>query len=133
MDKARVELTFEFGQIDNRHMTVTIDEQVITPDRPYIVLDIDLPGTFCINYSGKNNQTDTKLDKSGNITADLYAKITSMKLNGFPVSEKYLYHTVRMHTTTGQVFTTCYAGFNGYMQFVFDQPTVFSQYILMNS
>jgi len=133
MDKARIDLEFEFGLIDNRCMTVMVNGQLVTPANPTVSFDITLPTQFRIDYSGKDNQTDTKLDKQGNIIADLYAKITTMKLDGFPVRQKYLYHTVTMHTTTGQVFTTCYAGFNGHMQVVLDQPTVFSQYILMNS
>ena len=133
MDKARIDLEFEFGQIDDRYMTVIVNGQVITPANPTISFDTVLPTQFRIEYSGKNNQTDTKLDESGKIIADLYAKIKTMRLDGFPVSQKYLYHTVTMHTETGQVLTTCYAGFNGYMEVVLDQPTVFSQYISMNS
>lgn len=133
MNKVRIDIEFEFGLIDNRYMTVMVNDQLVTPANPTVSFEIDLPTRIRIDYSGKNNQTDTKLDEQGNIIADLYAMIKVMKLDGFLAKQKYLYHNVTMHTTTGEVFTTCYAGFNGHMQIVLDQPTVFSQYVLMNS
>ena len=133
MDKARLDIEFEFGSIDGRYMTVQVDGQLINPVDPTVSLNIQLPTTVRIDYSGKDSQNDTKLDDTGSIVADLYAKIKSMRLDGFPMSQQYLYQKLRMHTQTGDSFTTCYAGFNGYMEVVLDQPTVFAQYILMNS
>lgn len=133
MDKARLEIEFEFGSIDGRYMTVMVDGHKIDPEAPKIDIDVELPTTIRIDYSGKNSQTDTKLDQSGSIVADLYAKITTMRLDGFPMSQQYLYKKLTMNTESGDRFTTCYAGFNGYMEVVLDQPTVFAQYILMNS
>jgi hypothetical protein len=133
MDKARLDIEFEFGTIDGRYMTVSINGQQVMHNNPQVTVDITLPTTVRIDYSGKDSQNDTKLDESGNIIADLYAKIKTMRLDGFPMSQTYLYQKLTMHTQDGQVFNTCYAGFNGYMEVVLDQPTVFSQYILMNS
>lgn len=133
MDKARLDIKFEFGSIDGRYMTVQVNGQPVDPDQPTIGVDIQLPTTVRIDYSGKDSQNDTKLDESGNIVADLYAKIKTMQLDGFPMSQQYLYQKLTMHTESGESFTTCYAGFNGYMEVVLDQPTVFAQYILMNS
>jgi hypothetical protein len=133
MNKARIDIEFEFGHIDGRHMTVQIGDQTICPNDPTISFEISLPASFDITYSGKNNQTDTKLDESGQIIADMYVKIKTMKLDGFPMSPKYLYQRLVMHTEAGESFTTCYAGFNGHMHVDLDQPTVFSQYVLMNS
>ena len=133
MDKARIDIEFEFGFIDDRHMTVKIGNHTVTPNDPCTSFEVTLPSKFDIQYSGKNNQTDTKLDESGQIIADMYVKIKTMKLDGFPMSPKYLYQRLTMHTDDGQSFTTCYAGFNGHMHVDLDQPTVFSQYVLMNS
>jgi hypothetical protein len=133
MGKASLDIEFEFGSIDGRYMTVQVNGQEVVPTNPHITVDISLPTTVRIDYSGKDSQNDTKLDESGNIIADLYAKIKTMRLDGFPMSQTYLYQKLTMHTQDGQVFNTCYAGFNGYMEVVLDQPTVFAQYILMNS
>ena len=96
-------------------------------------VDVELPAQVRIHYSGKNSGADTLIDSNGNIVQDLCVKITNMKLDGFPMSQDYMYKKLLMTTETGEEFTTCYAGFNGFMTINLTEPTVFSQYVLMNS
>lgn len=115
----KVKLEFEFTTINNRLMTVKVNcdsrHWVIQPKQPGIYdleFDVTLPNSLLIEFSGKNNQTDTQVDADGNILADLCVKVKSITLDRIPIKIN-TNKLVILETDSGASIQSNYIGFNG--------------------
>lgn len=132
-----IEIDLEFGLLDDKIMQVQITanqhrvhiDPVIEHQKGHASFQtvVALPGQVILEFSGKNNNTDTRLDSEGNIVQDLYVKITDVKLDCFKLSNKFK-HTHLKLETSDQTICTPYVGFNGRMTINLDKTNIFQQY-----
>jgi len=125
LNQGRFELKLKFGQLSSGKL---IKADMFHEDRlcTDYTADITLPTKITLMVHGKDMDNDTKLDDKGNITQDLYVRITGVYLDGFNLGEEFLYKKIKFITKDG-ILTTPYLGFNGRVEFDLDQPTVFDQ------
>jgi len=135
-----VGFVFEFGKIQNRSMAVEITVNgekkitVVPHDKSIIDVEVELnlPCVLELNFFGKNNNTDTIVDESGKIISDMYVKIQSISIDGFPCGPKFLHQTLALTTMSGERHVTSYIGFNGVMKIELLEDNVISQFGSMN-
>jgi hypothetical protein len=136
----KIQFKFEFGSIDNRFIQVIVingnQTNLVIPNDDHIgiaELSIELPTQLILTFTGKDPNTDTLVDKNGNITKDMYVKIISISLDGFELNNIFLHQKIKLLTETNQEITTSYVGFNGTVLIDMSESSVFSQYLSMNS
>ena len=138
LDTCKIGFEFEFGVIQDRHMTLQIlhDDNVFmvagSEGKANLEFDIVLPTRIVLKFSGKNPNTDTLVDSTGNIIEDMYVKITKVNFDGFDLSDMFLHKKIVLDTNDGQQIVTSYIGFNGTINFEFNESTVFKQYLSCN-
>ena len=114
----------------NKNKIVKVNP-VLTNDHYTAVaqLDIQLPTTVSLQFYGKNQNTDTKVDQNGNVIQDICVIIKSMKLDGMMVDQNFLHNRVLLTTEDQQECLGSYIGFNGTMTIDLVTNNVFSQMI----
>ena len=123
----KLKIDIEQGSIDGRSMLVNLisgQQQINFADS--IEIDIELPTNITLVFSGKNNMTDTVVDKDNKIIADMYTKITNIELDGMPFPKAYIQKWLCLETQDQKMYTS-YIGFNGQMILKFEETTVFQQ------
>lgn len=138
LEQCKLTLKFEFGTIDDRHMTLLVNFSdgklfLVTPSAPELTVDIQLPTKIDLVFSGKNYNTDTIVDQTGCIVNDIYVKVCSITLDDFNLNDIFLHQKMKLATDQGQTITTSYIGFNGIVTLDFDQSDVFSQILMLNN
>ena len=125
LSHARFEIKLEFGQLSSgKVMNAVLFHQ--DQECSAWSFDIQLPTKIKLVVSGKDMATDTKVDEQGKIIQDLYVKIVKISLDGFELDDRFLFQKIKLVTNDG-VRIGSYLGFNGHVDFVMDQPTVFQQ------
>jgi hypothetical protein len=110
-------------------MTVKVNNLIQKPldGRVDMELDLVLPENVVIKTSGKNLKYDTKMNSKGEIIEDLYVKIESISLDGFPLGERYIHQLITINTDDGNHVSTSYLGFNGEVVLEFAEDNAFFQ------
>ena len=131
----KLKIVFEFGECNNKLMVVKVNGQTLEPENKQATYEneITLPAKVVIETSGKEDGIDTTVDKDGNIIEDMYAKITSFSLDSFEFQEVFLYQKIKLVTENHGTHTTCYFGFNGFVNLDFNEDNVFSQVLSLNN
>jgi hypothetical protein len=114
-----VRLRFEFSKLHDRVMTVQCTSgstiQRLEPQQAGFY-DLDfrttLPGRISLMFSGKNNLTDTVLDKDGSMVADLFVRLDAITIDDIPIKIDVA-PIMLLTTETGEKHQTNYVGFNG--------------------
>ena len=122
---ARFEIKLEFGRLSSGK---TMNAVLLHDDHecPEFAVDIKLPTKLKLVLSGKDMNLDTILDDDGKVIEDLYVKIVKVSLDDIDLGEIFLHKKIKLVTNDGD-WTGAYLGFNGHVDFVVDQPTVFQQ------
>lgn len=122
---ARFEIKLEFGQLLSGKIMNAV---LLHNDHECsgFTVDIELPTKLTLVVSGKNMNLDCIVDNNGKIIQDLYVKILKVSLDGIDTGEIFLHQKIKLVTNDGDRIGT-YLGFNGHIDFVMDQPTVFQQ------
>ena len=123
LNLSKVKLEFEFVPLHNKVMTLSINNNVITPNdnnRQTTVVDITLPGAIVLEISGKDLNNDTVVDASGNIIADKHIKLIAAEIDGLQINPKFL-----LSWPQGNNIKTSYFGFNGNVILQFDDANSF--------
>tara|TARA_R100001163_G_C5060482_1_gene197293 strand:+ start:626 stop:1036 length:411 start_codon:yes stop_codon:yes gene_type:complete len=133
--KCKLRIVFEFGECNNKLMTVKVNHRTLVPDNKVAIYEdeITLPTTITIQTLGKQDGVDTKVDADGNILEDMYAKVLSLSLDSFEFNEIFLHQKMQLVTEDGTTHTTCYLGFNGVVSLNLAEDNVFSQVLSLNS
>ncbi len=128
-NRCKFKLSLVFGKCNNKYMTVKVNNLIQKPldGRVDMELDLVLPENVVIKTSGKNLKYDTKMNSKGEIIEDLYVKIESISLDGFPLSERYIHQLITMNTDDGNHVSTSYLGFNGEVVLEFAEDNAFFQ------
>lgn len=127
-----LKIKFFFGDVDGNTMNVDIQSNTFNstvnsqPGAVYWNQSIKLPGVVKLHFSGKNMQSDTRLDELGNIVLDKHVRITGIWLDGFKISKMALEQAIILKTDQGELVNS-YIGHNGIVVFDFDQPNIFLQ------
>jgi hypothetical protein len=125
LSQARFKIDLKFGLLSSgKSMKAVMIHD--GKECPGFSVDLKLPTKITLVVSGKNMSLDTKIDKDGKILEDLYIKIIGVSLDGFDPGVSFLHQKIKLVTEDG-VLTTPYLGFNGHVDFIMDQPTVFHQ------
>lgn len=129
--KSNLKLTFEVGTIDNRSMSLTINNQghislySNLSEGIFVYQDqIEFPCDFKIIVDGKG-PLDTQVDEQGNILQDKYIKLTNIEIDRLACDPYYLYKNIVLNTKDGQQITSNYWGFNGTIDLDFNQANSF--------
>ncbi len=122
-------LDFEFGSIDGRVMTLTVNQINVESTAPSCDVLITLPGQVELIFSGKNKSADTKVDMQGQILADMYVKILSIRLDGLELPNWVVQKKLILITENGKQLNTSYIGFNGKIVITMPEKNVFLQYM----
>lgn len=95
------------------------------------VLDfpIRLPTQIKLEFSGKNQKTDTLIDARGNIVKDICVKIKEIRLDGLAADQNYLQQRLTLAAADQTTWIGPYIGFNGTMIIDLAKDNVFSQFI----
>lgn len=136
-----VDLKFEFGRIDDRHMHLS----VLHEDNSYILeptfennlghanlsIGVKLPTVinFVVSNKGEN---DTIVDADGNVVADCYIKLAELSIDKFGINKEILGRRVTLTAKNGQIVNSNYMGFNGTAVLKLHKPDVFSQVLTLN-
>lgn len=96
-------------------------------------LSIIMPAEIKIELSGKNMQTDTKVDADGRIVQDKYIKIVGMSLGRHPIPEHKIYEMCRFISTNDDEVLGNFFGRPGVVYIVFDQPDPVRWHLARNS
>lgn len=126
LSRARFKIDLKFGLLSSgKSMNAVMIHD--GKECPGFSVDLTLPTKLTLVVSGKNMKLDTKIDKDGKILEDLYIKIIGVTLDGFDPGVNFLHQKIKLVTQDGKVLTNPYLGFNGHVDFIMDQPTVFQQ------
>jgi hypothetical protein len=82
---------------------------------------VDFPGELLILLDGKNNNTDTLLNDSGEIVQDKFIQLTKIIVDKITVPDYFL----QKWPVINDSITTTYFGFNGAVKLQFDEPNSF--------
>lgn len=138
-NQCNLEIDFEYGSCNNKLFNVTVccdtdcHDMIPVNNKSTFQKYIALPCRLTITTSGKNHLQDTIVDNEANIVEDLYVKITRFALDGFMLNEKFLHQKIQITTTNGDVYTTCYFGFNGVITLDLMESSVFAQVLTFNN
>lgn len=133
MNKCNIKINLEFGSIDSRFMNVeykidsTVKKVSVTKNHGLIDDDVFLPGKISLIFSNKNHSSDTIVNESNQIVADLYVKILDIKLENFDIPQIYIQKNLCLVTESKHEINTSYIGFNGIMEIALDKNSVFQQ------
>ena len=132
-----VTFDFEFGDLDGRFMNVAVtsgDQTVnVTPDNPSVKLEkIKMPTQIKMDFTGKRQGKDTKVDSNGIIVQDMHVKLKGMRLDHMKVPEWVLQKKLAYTTASGETLKTAYIGFNGTMVIDIPETNVFSLFRRLN-
>jgi hypothetical protein len=123
-----VQLYFKFGAVHNAYMSAHIVDATgtrpITKDKndhAMVETMVDFPGELLILLDGKNNNTDTLIDDSGNIIQDKFIQLTQVKVDRMAVSD----HFLQKWPLVNDSFVSTYFGFNGQVRLQFNEPNSF--------
>ena len=132
------EFEFEFSEVNDKLMQVVIEESGVRyPVAASLVnnkwlatikVNFDLPTVVSLIFDGKIPGTDTKVDHKGRIVQDLCVKINTVKIDGFPLPEKFFWSGLVLETAQGEQIKGSYVGFNGKITLNFSKSTAFSQF-----
>lgn len=137
-NKCNLKIHFTLGKCKNKLFKLLVNnEELIPVDSGDLInavyeRQISLPTRVEIRTSGKDNNTDTIVDKDGKILEDLYVQIKEVSLDNFQLNEKYLHQKINIKTESGKMYTTSYIGFNGITVLNFQEKNVFSQVMVCN-
>ena len=129
-------IEFEIGRLSNgksMDITLTNGDQIYHVDTGQKsckqTLEVDLPDVVLINFSNKDQNTDTIVDTDGNIVEDCYVKIQNISLDTFDMDPMFREKKLILERTNGESIPIAgsYIGFNGCVKLNLDQPTIFSQ------
>jgi hypothetical protein len=122
---ARFEIRLEFGRLSSGK---TMNAVLLHDNHECsgFAVDIKLPTKLKLVVSGKDMISDTISDDNGKVVEDLYVKIVKVLLDGIDLGEIFLHQKIKLVTNDG-TWVSSYLGFNGHVDFVIDQPTVFQQ------
>jgi len=134
MNKYNVKLKLEFGSINGKFMNVEyqinssrVKKVLVSENEGLLDDEISLPGKVRLFFSNKDNATDTIVNESNEIVADLYVKILKITLDNFDIPQVYIQKNLKLVTGKNNQINTNYIGFNGTMEIPFDQNSVFKQ------
>jgi len=122
---ARFQIKLEFGRLPSGKIMNAV---LLHDDHECsgFEVDIKLPTKLKLVVSGKDMNSDTILDDDGKVIEDLYVKIVKVSLDGIDLDDLFLCKKIKLVTNDGDR-SGAYLGFNGHVDFVVDQPTVFQQ------
>ena len=117
-------MDFVFGELDGAVMTCWVNGQEVKPNadnRGTATVALQWPGEIVITLGGKNQLTDTKVDQQGKIIQDKFVQLTNVCVDRLAVS----HHFLQKWPLVNNEIRTCYFGFNGTVQLIFDSPSAF--------
>lgn len=137
MNKCKLEIFFRFIEFNNEYMGVKIRynnaESTLTPTDDLVYCyeqEIILPCIIDLEFFGKTNGKDTKIDEHGTVLKDKHVLIKAIKLDNLPVEPLYLKRRLELKYDHGSNCSN-YIGFNGHMQINFEKSNVFNQLLHM--
>jgi hypothetical protein len=129
----QIKMEFDFSQVNDRIMSVCLcynnRETILSPSCPgtySMSVDIQLPAQIKLNFSGKNNQVDTILDKHQNIVKDLYIQVKKIYIDNIE-SKANLDKMLCFTTASNEKIITSYIGFNSSMILDLTENNAFEQ------
>lgn len=129
MNLCKLEIVFKFAEVHGSFMTVKINDTVLSGVNNEVQCYeklITLPDSVTLEFSGKNQTTDTILDGDQNIIKDKHILIKEIRLDNMPVERLYLERRLKLEHDNKVVYSN-YIGFNGKMVIQFNKPDVFRQ------
>jgi hypothetical protein len=133
MNFCNLTIVFEFGEVNNKYMTVFLEHNnkivSITPSDSLLVefnKKIELPTQLHLKFKGKNNSKDTIIDDKGNIVKDKHVLIKQILLDNIAVEPLYLTRQLKLQHQN-QIVQSNYVGFNGTMSIDLVRSNVFFQ------
>jgi hypothetical protein len=137
MNECKLEIFFRFVEIDGKYMGVKIRynelESVLTPvdNSTYCYeQNIKLPCSVHLDFFGKDNSKDTKIDEQGNILKDKHTLIKAINLDNLPIESLYVKRKLELIHSNGATNSN-YIGYNGAMVIQFEKSNVFAQVLHM--
>lgn len=129
LKRANCKLTFEFGAIDDRCMTVFVEscgtKQRLAKGQTSCEVPVEFPGELCITVLGKQ-PTDTKLNDTGDVVQDMYVKIVGLSINGMSVGRGWLERSISLvRLSDNKVVVSNYLGFNGQVKIPLNKANSF--------
>lgn len=98
-----------------------------------IDFDINLPTKFYISVDGKDNNTDTVLDKNGNVKKDKFLRLDNILLDKKPINSNALYKICEIRTVGNQIINSNYIGFNGIVKIDLDYSDSLIAHLTINN
>ena len=127
-----LKMNFRYGTCNNKLLQVEVehDKQTVelNPVENFATFEkqITLPTTVKINVSGKDNNSDTKIDADGNVIEDLFVQISDIYLDKFRLDDIFLHKHITIKTDSGDEHVTNYFG-NGVAKIIFTEENIFAQ------
>ena len=127
-----LKMNFRYGSCNNKLLRVEVkhDKQTVelAPVKNLAIFkkQITLPTKIKINVSGKDNNSDTKIDADGNVIEDLFVQISDIYLDTFRLDDIFLHKHITIQTDSGDDHVTNYFG-NGVAEISFTEENIFAQ------